>query len=209
MIQRSARCVPAGACKSAEILPAALIAALVAAALATPASAYQRYRYPLNGPHNYGNLDVTGFGVKRADGSIHTGQDIIANCGTPIVAAHDGVVKSAGYSAGYGNYVVIGGLGTRFDFVYGHMKGRSRVGAGKPVRAGQRHRLGRPDRDGQRRLPPPLRALEGALVRGREPDGSASPPPRLGPALRRTAPDRAQAAAGPVLGEQAALLRLG
>ena len=124
--------------RPSRILPAALIAVLVAAALATPALAYQRYRYPLNGPHNYGNLDVTGFGVKRADGSIHTGQDIIANCGTPIVAAHEGVVKSAGYSTGYGNYVVIGGLGTRFDFVYGHMKGRSRVGAGKLVRAGQR-----------------------------------------------------------------------
>ena len=39
---------------------------------------------------------------------------------------------------GYGNYVVIGGQGTRFDFVYGHMKGRSRVGAGRRVRAGQR-----------------------------------------------------------------------
>jgi murein DD-endopeptidase MepM/ murein hydrolase activator NlpD len=120
------------------VLPVALLVAVAGAALAAPASAYQRYRYPLNGPHNYGNLDVTGFGVKRADGSIHTGQDIIANCGTPIVAAHDAVVKSAGYSDGYGYYVVLGGTGTRFDFVYGHMKGRSRVRAGKPVRAGKR-----------------------------------------------------------------------
>jgi murein DD-endopeptidase MepM/ murein hydrolase activator NlpD len=54
------------------------------------------------------------------------------------VAAHDGVVKSAGYSDGYGNYVVLGGKGTRFDFVYGHMKGRSRVGVKKRVHAGQR-----------------------------------------------------------------------
>jgi murein DD-endopeptidase MepM/ murein hydrolase activator NlpD len=119
-------------------LPAGLAIAVAAAAMAAPASATQRYRYPLNGPHNYGNLDVTGFGVKRADGSIHTGQDIIADCGTPIVAAHDAVVKSAGHSAGYGNYVVLTGQGTRFDFVYGHMKGRSRVGEGKRVHAGQR-----------------------------------------------------------------------
>src|SRR5512138_2701659 len=110
---------------------AALAVLLASLLLAVPASAAQRYRYPLHGAHNYGNLDVTGFGVKRADGSIHTGQDIIANCGIPIVAAHDGVVKSAGYSAGYGNYVVLGGTGTRFDFVYGHMKGRSRAGTGK------------------------------------------------------------------------------
>jgi murein DD-endopeptidase MepM/ murein hydrolase activator NlpD len=124
--------------RPSRILPAALIVALAAAALAAPASAYQRYRYPLNGAHNYGNLDVTGFGVKRGDGSIHTGQDIIADCGTPIVAAHEGIVKSAGYSDGYGFYVVIGGLGTRFDFVYGHMKGRSWKREGRRVKAGQR-----------------------------------------------------------------------
>jgi murein DD-endopeptidase MepM/ murein hydrolase activator NlpD len=113
-------------------------AAILVAALASPASATQRYRYPLTGPHNYGNLAVTGFGVKRANGTIHLGQDIIADCGTPIVAAHDGKVESAGYSDGYGNYVVIRGEGTRFDFVYGHMKGRSRVGVRKRVHAGQR-----------------------------------------------------------------------
>jgi murein DD-endopeptidase MepM/ murein hydrolase activator NlpD len=115
-----------------------LAVALAGAILVSSAWATQRYRYPLRGTHNYGNLAVTGFGAKRADGSIHTGQDIIAACGTPIVAAHDGVIKSAGYSAGYGNYVVVGGRGTRFDFVYGHMKGRSRVGAGKRVHVGQR-----------------------------------------------------------------------
>jgi murein DD-endopeptidase MepM/ murein hydrolase activator NlpD len=119
-------------------LPVVLAIVAGAAAVATSAVAYQPYRYPLNGPHNYGDLAVTGFGVKRADGSIHLGQDILAECGTPIVAAHAGVIKSAGYSKGYGNYVVIGGKGTRFDFVYGHMKGRSRVRRGRKVRAGQR-----------------------------------------------------------------------
>jgi murein DD-endopeptidase MepM/ murein hydrolase activator NlpD len=121
-----------------RITLAVAAAAILTAVLTSPASATQRYRYPLTGPHDYGNLAVTGFGVKRADGSIHTGQDVIADCGTKIVAAHDAVVKSAGYSAGYGNYVVLGGIGTRFDFVYGHMKGRSRVRAGKHVKAGQR-----------------------------------------------------------------------
>jgi murein DD-endopeptidase MepM/ murein hydrolase activator NlpD len=110
----------------------------LAALTAAPAAARQAYRYPLNGPHNYGDLAVTGFGVKRADGSIHLGQDVIADCGTPIVAAHAGLVKSAGYSDGYGNYVVVGGKGTRFDFVYGHMKGRSWARRGRRVRAGQR-----------------------------------------------------------------------
>ena len=124
--------------RSRRLIPAVLAVAVLAAIVAVPASATQRYRYPLRGVHNYGNPAVTGFGVKRANGTVHLGQDIIANCGTPIVAAHSGVVKSAGYSDGYGNYVVIGGKGTRFDFVYGHMKGRSRVGRDKRVRAGQR-----------------------------------------------------------------------
>jgi murein DD-endopeptidase MepM/ murein hydrolase activator NlpD len=124
--------------RSRRIVPALLAVTMLAAVVATPASATHQYRYPLRGAHNYGNLAVTGFEVKRADGSIHLGQDIIASCGTPVVAAHDGVIKSAGYSTGYGNYVVVGGKGTRFDFIYGHMKGRSRVGADKRVKAGQR-----------------------------------------------------------------------
>jgi murein DD-endopeptidase MepM/ murein hydrolase activator NlpD len=123
---------------SRRLLTALLATAVLAAIVAAPASARQQYRYPLRGPHNYGNLDVTGFGVKRADGSIHTGQDIIARCGTPIVAAHDARVKSAGYSDGYGNYIVLTGRGTRFDFVYGHMKGRARVRVNRNVHAGQR-----------------------------------------------------------------------
>jgi murein DD-endopeptidase MepM/ murein hydrolase activator NlpD len=124
--------------RSRRFVPALLAVTVLVAVAAAPASATQRYRYPLRGVHNYGNLAVTGFGVKRANGTIHLGQDIIAACGTPIVAAHDGVVKSTGYSDGYGNYVVVGGKGSRFDFVYGHMKGRARVGVKRKVHAGQR-----------------------------------------------------------------------
>jgi murein DD-endopeptidase MepM/ murein hydrolase activator NlpD len=119
------------------IVPALAVVA-VAALTAAPASAKPAYRYPLLGLHSYGDLAVTGFGVARADGSTHLGQDIIADCGTPIVAAHDGVIKSVGYSMGYGFYVVLGGKTTRFDFVYGHMKGRSWQRRRKAVRAGQR-----------------------------------------------------------------------
>jgi murein DD-endopeptidase MepM/ murein hydrolase activator NlpD len=123
--------------RARRLIPA-LAVATAAAVIAAPAYAKPAYRYPLRGAHNYGDLAVTGFGVKRADGSIHTGQDVIADCGTPIVATHDGVIKSAGYSDGYGFYVVLGGKGTRFDFVYGHMKGRPWQRARKRVHAGQR-----------------------------------------------------------------------
>jgi murein DD-endopeptidase MepM/ murein hydrolase activator NlpD len=112
--------------------------AVTTAVIAAPALADQAYRYPLRGPHSYGSLEVTGFGMKRADGSIHLGQDVIADCGTPIVAAHDGVIKSRGYSRSYGYYVVLHGKGTRFDFIYGHMKGRPWQRVKKRVHAGQR-----------------------------------------------------------------------
>ena len=123
--------------RARRLLPVLAIA-VTAALIAAPASATQQYRYPLEGSHNYGNVAVTGFGVKRSNGTVHLGQDVIADCGTPIRAAHAGVVESAGYSDGYGYYVVLRGEGTRFDFVYGHMKGRSRVGRNRRVKAGQR-----------------------------------------------------------------------
>jgi murein DD-endopeptidase MepM/ murein hydrolase activator NlpD len=124
--------------RSRRLIPALLALAVLGAVAAAPASAAQAYRYPLRGPHHYGNLAVTGFGVTRANGSVHLGQDVIARCGTPIVAAHDATVQSVGYSDGYGNYVVLRGRGTRFDFVYGHMKGRAWVGRNRKVKAGKR-----------------------------------------------------------------------
>lgn len=47
-----------------------------------------RWRYPVKGDHSYGNLKNTRFGVSRPDGSKHKGQDIIANCGQPLIASH-------------------------------------------------------------------------------------------------------------------------
>jgi murein DD-endopeptidase MepM/ murein hydrolase activator NlpD len=97
----------------------------------------QQYRFPLRGEHDFGNLSDTGFGKKRPDGSHHTGQDVLADCGTPLVASHLSKVRSEGYEDGTGFYLVLHGLGTKFDFVYAHMKGRARVRKGK-VKAGKR-----------------------------------------------------------------------
>lgn len=66
---------------------------------------------------------------------MHKGIDIGAAHGTPIYAAMDGVVASAGRNAGYGNFIKLrhaAGLASG----YGHMS-RFAVRAGARVRAGQ------------------------------------------------------------------------
>ena len=66
---------------------------------------------------------------------FHKGVDLAASEGTPIVAAADGRILSAGWAGGYGRAVVIshaGGIETR----YGHMS-RLAAYAGEVVRRGQ------------------------------------------------------------------------
>jgi murein DD-endopeptidase MepM/ murein hydrolase activator NlpD len=115
-----------------------LLALLAAAGSAAGKGRHHQWRFPLRGQHDFGNLSDTGFGKKRPDGSHHTGQDILADCGTPLIAPHLSTVRSEGYSDGYGFYLVLQGRGTRFDFVYGHMKGRARVNLKSTVKAGRR-----------------------------------------------------------------------
>lgn len=79
------------------------------------------------------------FGYSASYGGTHSGVDLAQSCWNPIVAAHEGVVESAGWnSGGYGNLVVIdhgGGLKT----YYAHMPhGGIEVGAGQWVGVGQK-----------------------------------------------------------------------
>ena len=71
------------------------------------------------------------FGTSR----LHAGIDLRGSTGTPILAAGDGVVVSAGWRGGYGNTVIIdhgGSLAT----LYAHQS-RIYVGTGAKVRRGQ------------------------------------------------------------------------
>ncbi|MCR4377666.1 MAG: peptidoglycan DD-metalloendopeptidase family protein [Rhodospirillales bacterium] len=66
----------------------------------------------------------------------HTGTDFAAPTGTPIYAAGDGVVESAGWNGGYGKYVSIR-HNSEYSTGYAHMSGINRgIAKGKRVRQG-------------------------------------------------------------------------
>lgn len=89
----------------------------------------QQYRFPIRGPHSYGD----GLGSGRG----HQGVDIFAKCGTPLVVAKTGVVKANAYQGSAGNYVVIDAAGIKQDHVYMHMVKRSPLKEGMHVSTGQ------------------------------------------------------------------------
>jgi hypothetical protein len=95
---------------------------------------YHRFKFPVRGPHSYGD----GVGAPRS-GHIHEGQDVLARCGTPLVAARGGRVQWRAYQAsGAGYYLVIDGKRTGHDWMYAHLKRRSHLRKGQVVRTGQR-----------------------------------------------------------------------
>ena len=84
--------------------------------------------FPVRGKHTYGD----GIGAGRG----HQGQDILANCRKPVVAARPGRVRYVDYQAsGAGNYAVI--KGKKFDYVYMHMLKKPSVREGERVDAGE------------------------------------------------------------------------
>jgi peptidase M23-like protein len=93
------------------------------------------YEFPILGPHDYGGPEGR-FGAARS-GHTHQGQDVMAACGTPLVAARGGKVRYAGFEGAAGNYVVIDGKGTPYDTAYMHLAEPSPLKTGDPVRTGQ------------------------------------------------------------------------
>jgi murein DD-endopeptidase MepM/ murein hydrolase activator NlpD len=97
--------------------------------------AFYGYAFPILGAHEF-SLDGGRFGAARS-GHTHQGQDVMAACGTPLVAARGGTVQYSEYEANAGNYVVIDGRGTANDFMYAHLAEPSPLQAGETVRTGQ------------------------------------------------------------------------
>jgi murein DD-endopeptidase MepM/ murein hydrolase activator NlpD len=93
------------------------------------------YAFPILGAHEF-SLAAGRFGAARS-GHTHQGQDTMASCGTPLVAARGGTVQYSGYQGAAGNYVVIDGKGTTYDFMYAHLAEPSPLQAGETVRTGQ------------------------------------------------------------------------
>jgi murein DD-endopeptidase MepM/ murein hydrolase activator NlpD len=94
---------------------------------------YHRFKFPIRGRHTYGD----GVGAART-GHRHQGQDVFARCGTPLVAARGGRVQWKAYHSSAGYYLVIDGKKTGHDYVYMHLKKRSRLRQGERVRTGER-----------------------------------------------------------------------
>ncbi|HYH54925.1 MAG TPA: peptidoglycan DD-metalloendopeptidase family protein [Solirubrobacterales bacterium] len=97
--------------------------------------AFYGYAFPIMGAHNYGS-GGSGFGAARS-GHTHQGQDVMSACGVPLLAARGGTVQVSTWDDAAGNYVVIDGKGTEYDFMYAHMAEPSPLRVGETVRTGQ------------------------------------------------------------------------
>lgn len=79
---------------------------------------------------------VSGYGMRRHPilrvRKMHHGIDVLVDTGSPVVAAGDGVVREAQFSAGYGNFIVIEHPATGYSTLYGHL---SEIG--KHIRPGR------------------------------------------------------------------------
>src|SRR5262249_22201824 len=93
---------------------------------------FARDRFPILGKYEFGT-GVAAFGGARN----HQGEDTFSSCGTPLGAAHGGVVKYAGYQSRAGNSLVIDNEGTGTDYAYMHLRDPSLFPTGARVRSGQ------------------------------------------------------------------------
>ncbi|HEX4734622.1 MAG TPA: peptidoglycan DD-metalloendopeptidase family protein [Thermoleophilaceae bacterium] len=86
--------------------------------------------FPVRGTHNFGGASAR-FGASRS-GHTHQGQDVLAACGTKLVAAEGGTVKYAAYQSAAGYYLVIHGV-DGIDNAYMHLAQPSPFSEGDKV----------------------------------------------------------------------------
>jgi murein DD-endopeptidase MepM/ murein hydrolase activator NlpD len=93
------------------------------------------WAFPIRGTHNYGT-SVNRYGAARS-GHSHAGQDVLAACGVPLVAARGGKVIAAGSGGAAGNYVAVHTTDTQYDYFYAHLRSAAVVRDGQTVTTGQ------------------------------------------------------------------------
>ena len=98
----------------------------------TPTAPAGSMIFPVGGAHTIGQ----GFGAARS-GHTHQGQDIMAACGTPLVAVSRAKVKWVSSQRLAGNYVVIRNKKLHQDYMYAHLATRASVSKGQVVMPGQ------------------------------------------------------------------------
>ena len=98
----------------------------------TPTAPAGSMIFPVSGAHTIGQ----GFGAARS-GHSHQGQDIMAACGTPLVAVSRAKVKWVSFQSLAGNYVVIRNKKLHQDYMYAHLAARASVRKGQVVMPGQ------------------------------------------------------------------------
>jgi len=101
-------------------------------------TAYYGHVFPVQGPH--GTRGAIGeFGAPRSGGRWHEGFDIVAACGTPLVAVRGGRVLRRGYDPVlYGNYLLIHGEGEQRSYFYAHLPSPALVHRGERLWTGER-----------------------------------------------------------------------
>jgi murein DD-endopeptidase MepM/ murein hydrolase activator NlpD len=97
-----------------------------------PTPAAGTYTFPVAGPHTYGD----GFGAARA-GHTHMGQDVMAACGTPLVAVSRSIVVYRKSQSLAGNYVVLKDKRSGQSYFYAHLAVPAMVLPRQKVNAGQ------------------------------------------------------------------------
>ncbi len=124
------------------VFPAPKRAAATVASAGRDARRRQRHRresrepvHPLTVAPDYGTAE-NAFGAARS-GHMHTGQDIFAPAGTPLVAVTQSVVAESSSDGGQGNYVYLYDEDADRTYVYMHMQSPSPLKVGDAVEPGE------------------------------------------------------------------------
>ena len=99
---------------------------------------YLDHVFPVQGRHaSRGSIGE--FGAPRSGGRTHEGFDVVAPCGTPLVAVRGGRVLRTGYDPLlYGNHLTIHGEGEGRSYFYAHLPRLPSLRRGDRVYTGQR-----------------------------------------------------------------------